>query len=87
MQRDREIDRQSLACERVDLRDNAARRDRDPPRADAEALRIDERAGGRERGLVIVKRLPHPHIHDVRDTFAAGGELPLPVAHLVDDLA
>src|SRR2546430_15083621 len=87
MQRDGEVDRQALATERIDARHHAARRDRQAPRADAELLWIDEGAHRRERRVVVVERLPHPHVHDVRDTLAAGRELALPVPDLVDDLA
>src|SRR5438552_7249937 len=87
VERDREVDREAFAAERIDARHDPARRDGQPSRADAELLRIGERAHRRERRVVVVERLPHPHVHDVGHPLATRRELALPGPDLVDDRA
>ena len=67
MQRDAELELPPLAGEAVDARHDAAGRDRDPPRADAEAVRrrVVHPARGRERGVVVEERLADAHEDDV----------------------
>ena len=86
MQADREIERDPLVGKGVDLGHHPGGRDRHAAGADAERLRVDERAHRGDGRDVVVERFPHPHEDHVADAFLPRGEDVLPVPHLVDDL-
>ena len=96
MQADGQVDLRQLVDHAVDARDDAGGADRDAARADPEPLRVVEEADRVEHPIRVVERLAHPHEDDVVGGAAVAGSpvgpqrvprRPVPVQHLVDDLA
>ena len=96
MQADRQVHLGQLVDHAVDPRYDTGGADRDAARPDAEPLRVVEEAHRVEHPIRVVERLAHPHEDDVVGRAAVAGpprrpqrvpRRPVPVQHLVDDLA
>ena len=71
MQRDGQPDLSvEVLAEALDLRDEAARRDRDAPRGEADAVGVREEPERPRRRVVVVQRLAHSHEHDAAERLA-----------------